>query len=90
MCDVFGKEENMQKYVEELGSTSLCKVSDGAGCSDKEKEFILKWKGSSDIAAQLARLQGMTGSSMKVCSRERARPTHALRPPRHFLAAPIC
>jgi len=65
MCDVFGKEENMQKYVEELGSTSLCKVSDGAGCSDKEKEFILKWKGSSDIAAQLARLQGMTGSSMK-------------------------
>lgn len=67
MCDVFGKDENMQKYVTELGATSLCKVSDGAGCGDKELEFITKWKGkpSSDVPAQLTRLQGMSGSSMK-------------------------
>jgi len=65
MCDVFGKEDTMQKYVEEMGSTSLCKASDGAGCSDKEKEFIAKWKGAEGIEAQLTRLQGMTGSSMK-------------------------
>ena len=44
MCDVFGKEETMQAYVEEMGTTSLCKVSDGSGCSDKELDFISKWK----------------------------------------------
>ena len=65
MCDCFGDEENMQKYVEELGSTSLCKVSDGAGCSDKEKEFIAKWQGVDGVEGQLARLQGMAASSMK-------------------------
>jgi len=67
MCDVFGKEENMQKYVEELGSTSLCKVSDGAGCSEKELEFIAKWKDKpkEEVAPQLARLEGMKGKSMK-------------------------
>jgi hypothetical protein len=65
MCDVFGKEETMQKYVEELGSTSLCKASDGSGCSDKEKDFIAKWKGVEGVDAQLTRLQGMSGSSMK-------------------------
>jgi len=65
MCDVFGKEETMQKYVEELGSTSLCKASDGAGCSDKEKEFIAKWTGQDGVAEQLARLEGMKGNKMK-------------------------
>jgi hypothetical protein len=67
MCDVFGNQETMQKYVEELGSTSLCSTKDGEGCSDKEKEFIAKWQGKTteEAAAQLARLQGMKGSSMK-------------------------
>lgn len=65
MCDVFGKDETMQKYVEELGSTSLCKASDGAGCSDKEKDFIAKWTGAEGIEAQLTRLQGMSSGSMK-------------------------
>ena len=67
MCDVFGKEETMQKYVEELGSTSLCSVVDGAGCSDKEKEFMEKWKAKdkAEITAQLERLKGMSSGSMK-------------------------
>ena len=30
MCDVFGKDENLQRYVEEMASTSLCSVVDGA------------------------------------------------------------
>ena len=65
MCDVFGKEETLQTYFEELGTTSLCKAIDGAGCSDKEKEFIAKMTGSDGVTAQLERLQGMVGSSMK-------------------------
>jgi hypothetical protein len=67
MCDVFGKDENMQKYVEELGSTSLCKASDGAGCSEKEVGFIDKWKEkpAEEVVATLTRLQGMSGASMK-------------------------
>lgn len=67
MCDVFGKEATMQAYVEDLGGTSLCKVSDGAGCSDKEKDFISKWTGSASdiVASQLERLQGMTSKKMK-------------------------
>jgi len=65
MCDVFGKDETMQAYVEELGTTSLCKASDGAGCSDKEKDFIAKWKGQEGVDAQLKRLSGMTENKMK-------------------------
>jgi len=65
MCDVFGKEENMQAYVEEMGSTSLCKVSDGAGCSEKELGFIDKWRSKeTEWAAQLERLQGMAAGKM--------------------------
>jgi len=65
MCDVFGNEDNMKTYVEELGSTSLCKVSNGAGCSDKEKAFIIKWKGQEGIEAQLTRLTGMGDAKLK-------------------------
>ncbi len=67
MCEELGKEEYMQAYVEEAGSTSLCKASDGAGCGEKELGFIAKYK-DADLAttkAQLERLQGMTGSAMK-------------------------
>ena len=67
MCDVFGKEETMQAYVEEMGDTSLCKASDGAGCGDKEKDFIAKWTGkpAEEVTAQLTRLQGMAAGKMK-------------------------
>lgn len=72
MCDVFGKAETMQQYVEEMGMTSLCKASDGAGCSDKEQEFIQKWTGSTPTAieAQLTRLLGMTENKMKPTLKE--------------------
>jgi len=67
MCDELGNDEYMQAYVEEAGSTSLCKAEDGAGCSEKEIEFAEKWKPkeSSEVKAQLERLQGMKGSAMK-------------------------
>lgn len=64
MCDVFGKTENMQAYVEEMAGTSLCKISDGAGCSEKEKEFIAKWTGKEGVAEQIARLQTMKDNKM--------------------------
>ena len=67
MCDELGADEYMQAYVEEAGKTSLCKASDGEGCSDKEKEFIAKWKDAEadKVSAQLKRLKGMAGESMK-------------------------
>jgi len=42
-------------------------VEDGAGCDDKEKGFIEKWKskGADDIASQTERLEKMTTGSMK-------------------------
>mmetsp|Transcript_14414 Transcript_14414/g.29192 ORF Transcript_14414/g.29192 Transcript_14414/m.29192 type:complete len:93 (+) Transcript_14414:398-676(+) len=67
MCDELGKNEYMQAYIEEAGSTSLCKVTDGTGCGEKELGFIAKYK-DADLAstkAQLERLQGMSGSAMK-------------------------
>ena len=44
-----------------------CLLSDDTGCTDKEKEFMGKWKGkpADDIKKQLDRLQGMAGGSMK-------------------------
>jgi len=69
MCEELGNEEYMQAYVEEKGSTSLCSAADGAGCSEKEVEYIAKCKAKSpeDLGKDLARLQGMAtgGGSMK-------------------------
>ena len=44
-----------------------CLVDDDSGCTDKEKDFMGKWKGkpADEIKKQLERLTGMAGSSMK-------------------------
>lgn len=68
MCDELGDDEYMQGYVMEQGGTSLCSVEDPyQGCGDKEKDFIKKWaeKSGDDVGKQLARLEGMSGGSMK-------------------------
>jgi len=69
MCDVLGKDEHMRAYVEEQGMTSLCSVVDGSGCTEKQTEFIDKWKAKdvSEIEPQLKRLKGMAkdAKSMK-------------------------
>jgi protein disulfide-isomerase A6 len=43
-----------------------CLLSDTAGCSEKEVEFMGKWKAKpkADVSAQLERLSKMMGSSM--------------------------
>lgn len=67
MCDELGKTENMQAYVEEMGKTSLCSAATEAGCTDKEKEYITKWKAKDAAAAKKehGRLKGMDTSAMK-------------------------
>jgi len=39
---VTAADDYMTAYVEEAGKTSLCSADSGAGCSDREKEFIAK------------------------------------------------
>lgn len=67
MCDELGpKNDYMQQLVEEYAT--LCNVNDtSTGCSDKQKEFITKWKGKplEEIKKQLSRLEGMKGGAMK-------------------------
>jgi len=62
MCEELGDESYMRAYIEEQGWTSLCSVVDNAGCSEKQVEFIGKWKVKelSELDAQLTRLTGMT------------------------------
>lgn len=67
MCDELGDIEYMQAYVEEAGSTSMCAIADGAGCSEKEVKFIETWKAKSgeDVDKQVTRLNGMKEKPMK-------------------------
>jgi hypothetical protein len=46
MCDELGNDMYMQAHIEEAGATQLCRLSDGAGCSEKELKFIEEWKGT--------------------------------------------
>lgn len=66
MCDELGDEQMMEAYVEEYGKTSLCSL-DGKGCDEREVGFIAKSKdmSSDEQKAQLERLAGMEGKSMK-------------------------
>jgi len=67
MCEELGQDKYMNDYVLEAGSTSLCNAATGEACTDKEKDFVLKWNGKSvdEVAAQVTRLRGMAASSMK-------------------------
>jgi len=74
MCDELGpKNDYMSMFVEEAGGTSLCNANQPdseSGCSDKQKEFILKWgeKAKDELQKQVDRLSGMVekdGASMK-------------------------
>lgn len=66
MCDELGDFDTMMEYVEEAGKTSLCAI-DGSGCDDRSAKYMYKMKAKSneDQAAQLKRLEGMEGNSMK-------------------------
>ena len=67
MCTELGNDKYMNEYILEAGSTSLCDVATSEQCNEKELEFIGKWKDkpAAEVAAQVARLQGMTSQSMK-------------------------
>jgi len=67
MCTELGNEDNMQAYIEEAGKTSLCAAPSGDGCSEREVKFINTWtqKPQADVEKQLARLEKMSGDSMK-------------------------
>lgn len=67
MCDELGDDEFMQAYVMEAGSTSLCSLKTGEGCSEKENKFIavMKEKGGDVVRKQVVRLEGMKDGKMK-------------------------
>lgn len=66
MCDELGDFHMMQQYVEDYGHTALCSVVTGAGCSDKEKKFIVKASAMepATVAKQVARLEAMSTGKM--------------------------
>lgn len=67
MCDELGDDTHMNAYVMDFGKTSLCSITSGKGCSDKEKKFIelFKTKSKEDVNKQIDRLNKMAGKSMK-------------------------
>jgi len=67
MCDELGNDDNMRAYVMEAGMVSTCSIADISNCSDKEGAYHAKMKetDADSVAAQLRRLIGMRGSSMK-------------------------
>jgi len=67
MCEELGDQEMMNEYIEEAGGASLCSVSLGTGCDDREKQYIEKMKAmtSEEVTVQLRRLESMEGETMK-------------------------
>ena len=57
--------DGLKKFVSDELEVK-CLLADTAGCSDKEKDFMEKWKGKekAEATSQLERLQKMTGNSM--------------------------
>lgn len=66
MCDELGDIDTMMEYIEEAGSTSLCGI-DGTGCDERSTKYMEKMKAKTKVEqeAQLKRLEGMEGDSMK-------------------------
>lgn len=74
MCDVFGKEDTMQQYVEEMGGVLLCTSIDclcsrreGGACAQKEIDYHTKFKDAKlgDIESRLKLLSGSLAKSGK-------------------------
>merc|ERR1711908_221381 len=58
--------DELKKFVEDTLEVK-CTLENVDGCTDKEKEFMEKWKAKTaeEVKAQSERLHGMSGSSMK-------------------------
>jgi len=57
--------DGLKSFVSETLEVK-CLLTDDTGCSDKEKDFMTKWKAKdkADAAAQLERLNKMVGGTM--------------------------
>jgi len=57
--------DDLKKFVSDSLEVK-CLLADPSGCSEKEVEFMTKWKAKSkeDVAAQSTRLDGMMASKM--------------------------
>lgn len=80
MCDVFGKEDTLQRYVEEMSGTHspgvfvggvlctdfecLCMQKDGGSCSKQELSYHVKFK-DAPLADIQSRLKLLSGSLAK-------------------------
>lgn len=71
MCDVFGKEDTMQTYVEEMGGVLLCTTIDclcsrreTGSCAKKELDYFEKFSTASEEELQ-SRLKLLSGSLAK-------------------------
>merc|ERR1711935_1050942 len=58
--------DSLKKFVEDELEVK-CLIDNDEGCSDKEKDFMSKWKAKdkSEVAAQLERLNKMVSGSMR-------------------------
>ena len=56
----------LDKFVKDT-LAAVCLKDDTSACTDKEKEFLEKWraKPTEEVGVQLARLEGMKGNAMK-------------------------
>lgn len=67
MCEELKDIDHMFAYVEAAAGTSACDVEDLVGCSDKQKDYIGKWKDGKSLAdyeAQNERLAKMLKSKL--------------------------
>ncbi|KAL1495125.1 hypothetical protein AB1Y20_016992 [Prymnesium parvum] len=58
--------DELKKFTQE-NLEQKCLLADPSGCSEKEAEFLSKWKDkpAEEVKAQLERLSKMSGGSMK-------------------------
>ncbi len=67
MCDELGDIEYMRSFVKDKSPS--CSVDDtSTGCSNKEIDFILKWKAkdSDAVLKELGRLENMKSAKLTV------------------------
>jgi len=65
MCDELGDIEYMRAYIKD--KSPACSIDDtSTGCSDKEIEFIQKWKSkdTSAVTKELGRLENMRSAKL--------------------------
>jgi len=74
MCDVFGKEDTMQQYVEEMAGVlrcsdldCLCRSKEGGECNKKELDYHAKFAASplDDVKSRLKLLSASAAKSGK-------------------------